>query len=267
MHSLTACRNGIPFASWAKQDGGVLITGIASDSVFVYALDKSGTVEWGRRYSTTLRATGRGIAELKNGTIIVAATILTDTTVGGKADSWILQLDNKGTLLRSWTKDVSGGYSDGATFVAPCGDSCGYMVGGNASDRYNNGEYWYAYCNAHSDTLAIVISGYRMGLRNGAFLGNGSFCFCGYYSNDMYLIKVRGYCYDCNTVAVKGIRQGTAAPLRVSTTSNTKSNYFTADGRVVPWPVDSRSLSKSGAATGWRGYYRKGEAAIPGLKK
>ncbi len=262
-HSLSTCRNGVPYAMWAKQDSGVLVAGIANDSVFVYALDKSGEVAWGHRYSNTLRATGRGIAELKNGTIIVAATTLADTTVAGTSDSWILQLDKNGTMLRSWTKDIGGGNNDGATFVAPC-DSCGFMVGGYASDRFNTGELWYAYCDAFSDTVSIRVFGNGNSLRNGTSLGNGAFCFCGYQKNDMYLIKVHGYCTDCNPVSVQRIPGG-VLHVQQQTLSHADKNLYTADGRLVPSSV-SRSLAPGSTTAVWRCYYRKGDAFTPGIE-
>lgn len=154
-------------------DGGYLVTGYSNSTdgdvtnnhglrdVWVVKLDTNGSILWQKTYGGSNDDWGYGALQTSDGVyVVVGASTSSDGDVGGnlgESDTWVIRLDNSGTLL--WEKNMGGSLSEYGNSIAKTNDG-GYIIAseaysndGDVNGNHGNSDFWAV--KLQTDPLAI----------------------------------------------------------------------------------------------------------------
>lgn len=143
-------------------DGKYLVTGYSNSTdgditsnhgmkdFWVVKLDTNGSILWQKTYGGSNEDWGYGAISTSYGAnVIVGGSTSSDGDVGGnlgESDTWIVRLDNSGTLL--WEKNIGGSLSEYGESIGITTDG-GYIVAseaysndGDVSGNHGNSDFW-----------------------------------------------------------------------------------------------------------------------------
>lgn len=178
--------------TYAKQASGDITTFLGETDVWVFKVNKAGTMQWQKSFGGTKKEFGQSVAVTNDGGYIIGANTLSPE-VGfreGAADAWIIKLDGMGNKV--WEKTLGGKYYEtpvaiiptaagdyivAASASSPDGDITGNIGGMDAwiFKLSNSGSLeWQKNCGGTSyDEVSSMVS-----------LGNNSYLLAGYTSSN-----------------------------------------------------------------------------------
>ena len=137
-------KKDVAFDVKETEDGGFVIsgknrsTGAGNYDLWVFKLDKSGKMMWEKIYGGEDMEEGRAVALRENGGLLVAG--FTKSKGAGKADLWILKLDDSGEIEKQYLFGKKGWES--AKSVFRTSDSGFVVAGVNASKGAGREDLW-----------------------------------------------------------------------------------------------------------------------------
>lgn len=102
-------------------------TGFGNDDILVIKITSNGTIEWGKRFGTTLAERGHSVLQTSDNKYVVTGFI-------GSSGTWVVKLDTNGDLDGNWTNIVFGGSQ--AYSVNETSDN-GFIVAGHGVNGSN----------------------------------------------------------------------------------------------------------------------------------